>query len=172
MTKIKKCWFLARKFKYLKSFETFKRNFLTLWELIEIFLRRGPLVPRHFSSLRSIIYYLRSKSLFDDSFIHFSLEEGGKRPQKLEVQSKRKDVKTATEKESMRSPDNCMLVMFDGFVCFYGKNFYIDTLSNNWQESQEANWKTRRKMCLDKENEKTLSIDWKFSRTWKILQTK
>ena len=110
-----------RKFKYLKSFETFKRNFLTLWELIEIFLRRGPLVPKHFSSLRSIIYYLRSKSLFDDSFIHFSLEEGGKRPQKLEVQSKRKDVKTATEKESMRSPDNCMLVMFDGFVCFYGK---------------------------------------------------
>ena len=67
---------------YLKSFETFKRNFWTLWELIEIFLRRGPLVPRHFSSLRSIIYYLGSKS-FDDSFIHFSSQEGGKIPQKL-----------------------------------------------------------------------------------------
>ena len=74
---------MARKFKYLKSFETFQRNFWTLWELIEIFLSRGPLVPRHFSSLRSIIYYLGSKS-FDDSFIHFSSQEGGKIPQKLE----------------------------------------------------------------------------------------
>ena len=51
-----------------------------------------------------------------------------------------------------------MLVMFDGFVCFYGKNFGIDTQSNNWQElkrpientkknvSRQVQWKTLLKL--------------------------